>query len=423
MSMSKMMDLSKCPDCGSSDIVDDTHYSQSQLVCASCGFILTEGLLTTTQAEEGFSQAVRYSASTGENDGISRYKLRGIMRVRTLCKALRLPNAFEDTAVSYFERAFHHPTFHQAPLPKKEIIVGCCVYITCRQHTWPLTMATICSLLYANWTMFASTYRHLINVLGLDVPAFNLTEMVKAHCKSFRLFQPNSGVPAQFSENMDKVVERTLLIVEVASDTWLVTGRHPIPIITAAAYLAWQSLHPASRLMCPFRKFCALAEIDQPPPSPPRLKELYSVLTRLGLQLPWLKMLPINAKTVVQNLGDILRHRNFLLKQSLEVDTGKLGLENDSCPDYVENMSLETQGPSEDLARNVGKRVKSHKSLVKRPFLPPCLENPSKRLLTQPLSEGQVVTGDEEISDNEIEQCLRTEEEMTAYCKANPEWF
>lgn len=42
----------KCPDCGSLEIVEDSHYTQNQLVCADCGFILTEGLLTTTYADE-----------------------------------------------------------------------------------------------------------------------------------------------------------------------------------------------------------------------------------------------------------------------------------------------------------------------------------------------------------------------------------
>lgn len=42
----------KCPECGSLDIVDDEHYSQPQLVCADCGAVVSEGLLTTTRSEE-----------------------------------------------------------------------------------------------------------------------------------------------------------------------------------------------------------------------------------------------------------------------------------------------------------------------------------------------------------------------------------
>lgn len=413
-----MSDFSKCPDCGSSDIVDDSHYSQNQLVCASCGFILTEGLLTTTQAEEGFSQGVWFSESTGEKDSISRCKLREIIRVRNMCRTLRLPNTFEDTAVSYFERAFHHPSFHQASLPKKEIIVGCCVYITCRQHSWPLTMGTICSLLYADSLLFASTYGRLVKELELDVPAASLAEMVKSHCKSFRLCQSDSSIPDQHSEDANKIAERTLQIMEVASDTWLVTGRHPIPIITAAAYLAWQSLRPSLRLKNSLPFFCKLAEIDQPPPSTKRLKEIYSVLIRLASNLPWLRKFPKNAKMAVQFLGDILNHRNFLLKQSLSFLTESTKQHESCSRSDSESMTDEHHDKSEGMCLPTVKLVNGRALGVKRLFLPPCVENPRKKLRMPQLSEVQACTGEEDISDSEIEQLLRTQEEMDEYLKA-----
>lgn len=41
-----------CPSCGSAALVEDAHYAQQQLVCAACGCVLAEGLLTTTYTEE-----------------------------------------------------------------------------------------------------------------------------------------------------------------------------------------------------------------------------------------------------------------------------------------------------------------------------------------------------------------------------------
>lgn len=41
-----------CPGCGSAALVEDAHYAQQQLVCAACGCVLAEGLLTTTYTEE-----------------------------------------------------------------------------------------------------------------------------------------------------------------------------------------------------------------------------------------------------------------------------------------------------------------------------------------------------------------------------------
>lgn len=43
----------RCPDCGSTELVEDAHYSQSQLVCSDCGCVVTEGVLTTTFSDEG----------------------------------------------------------------------------------------------------------------------------------------------------------------------------------------------------------------------------------------------------------------------------------------------------------------------------------------------------------------------------------
>lgn len=43
----------RCPDCGSTELVEDSHYSQSQLVCSDCGCVVTEGVLTTTFSDEG----------------------------------------------------------------------------------------------------------------------------------------------------------------------------------------------------------------------------------------------------------------------------------------------------------------------------------------------------------------------------------
>ncbi|DBA13585.1 TPA: hypothetical protein GDO54_018546 [Pyxicephalus adspersus] len=91
-----MAESRRCTDCGSTNVVDDCHYAQDQVVCADCGCILTEGVLTTTLQEEKFQQAVRFSESSGQDESISRTKLKGIIRVRNLCKVLRLPQSFAD---------------------------------------------------------------------------------------------------------------------------------------------------------------------------------------------------------------------------------------------------------------------------------------------------------------------------------------
>ncbi|MEE6512061.1 hypothetical protein FKM82_018970 [Ascaphus truei] len=391
----KMSNLKRCPDCGSSDIVEDAHYSQEQLVCAECGFILSEGLLATTQAEEGFQQAVRFSHSTGETESMSRTKLRDLKRVRDLCKILGLPSGFEDTAVSYYEKTWQQSLYHSVTLQKKEVVVGCCVYITCRQHRWPLTMATICSLLYSKKEIFAGVYLDMVHVLKLDVPSLSLQDLVKVHCKSFKLFQDSPATIPEYAEDMDKVLERTLLIVELASETWLVTGRHPIPIVTAAAYLSWQSLRPSHRLSCTLSRFCKLSDTDLPPPAPKRLKELQDTLLKMATQLAWLKVLSLNKKNVVQHVDDILKHRAYLLRRALAATESVMSTAEPEAQPSTRQPSPIT------------------------PFLPPCLANPKKRSRSKAFSPGRLdITGEEDISDSEIEQYLRTPVEMEEFQQA-----
>ncbi|XP_017687421.1 PREDICTED: transcription factor IIIB 50 kDa subunit [Lepidothrix coronata] len=493
----------RCPECGSAALVEDALYAQQQLVCAACGCVLAEGLLTTTYSDEEHLREVAYSQSTGQKEQLSRCLQRGIRRVQDLCKVLQLPAVFEETAVSYFQRALQLPAFHLVSLEKKELLGGCCVFVTCRQHNWPLTMGTICSLLYAKQELFAGVFLSLQKELGLSVPALSLADLVKTHLSSFRLLQPSADVPAPFLEDKEKLVARTMGIVELASETWLVTGRHPVPVVTAAAFLAWQSLQPRARLSCPLARFCRVAGVDLPPPAHLRLKELLEILLGMASQLAWLRGFRLDKKTVVKHVGDLLQHRVFLLKNafcqeggeeqqrgaasgqgstgqgspgegtpsqhSLDKDTpGQDSLEKGSPGQHSLDKgssgqdSLDKGSPGQDSLDkgspgqdSLEKGAPGQDSLEKgapgqdstgqdslgqgspssplvaqekgcplagkclRPLLPPCLIHPRKRLRSAaPSAPDPAVTGDEPISDSEIEQYLRSPEEIRAFRKA-----
>nr|XP_060643585.1 transcription factor IIIB 50 kDa subunit [Anolis sagrei ordinatus] len=407
----------KCPDCGSLDIVEDSHYAQSQLVCADCGFVLTEGLLTTTFAEEQHLQEVTYSRSTGESEQLGHCLQRGIKRVRDLCKVLHLPSLFEETAVSYYQQAIKHPCFRLVSLEKKEMIVGCCVFVTCRQHNWPLTMGTVCLLLYADKELFAGVYLQFLKEMSLDVPSLSLIDLVKTHLNSFKLFQQSSGIPPKFVEDKEQLVERTIQMVELASETWLVTGRHPIPIVMAAAFLAWQSLRPVDRLSCTLSKFCKLAGTDAPRPAHQRLKELHNILLQMASHLAWLRVLKVDQRTVAKYVGDLLQHRRVLLQTAFSRmdSTDGCNIEG-SAPETPQQLVKESSVMTEEIPLpGEGQKGGSKRA----PLLPPCMLNPKKKLRTPDLRpEDYAITGDEDISDSEIEQYIRTSEEKEAFREA-----
>ncbi|NWZ86370.1 BRF2 factor, partial [Poecile atricapillus] len=435
----------RCPECGSGSLVEDAHYAQQQLVCAACGCVLAEGLLTTTYSDEEHLREVAYSQSTGQKEQLSRCLQRGIRRVQDLCKVLQLPAVFEETAVSYFQRALQLPAFHLLSLEKKELLGGCCVFVTCRQHNWPLTMGTICSLLYARQDLFAGVYLSLQKELGLSVPVLSLADLVTTHLNSFRLLQPSASVPAPFLEDKEKLLARTMAIVELASETWLVTGRHPVPIVTAAAFLAWQSLRPGPRLSCPLARFCRLAGVDLPPPAHLRLKELLEILQGMASQLSWLRGFDLDKKTVVKHIGDLLQHRVFLLKnafsqqdgeeqQDTALGQGSSGQDPGDSPDKDSpdkdssgqdpGGSLDKDSPGQDSSgqdpeQGCPSAGKPRRGGALRPLLPPCLIHPRKRLRpAAPSAPASALTGDEPISDSEIEQYLRSPDEIRAFRKA-----
>ncbi|XP_075412815.1 transcription factor IIIB 50 kDa subunit [Tenrec ecaudatus] len=396
----------RCPDCSSAALVEDSHYSQSQLVCSDCGCVVTEGFLTTTFADEGNLREVAYTRSTGENEQVSRSQQRGLRRVRDLCRVLQLPSTFEDTAVAYYQKAYRHPGIRAARLQKKEVLVGCCVLITCRQHNWPLTMGTLCTMIYADLDVFSGAYMQIVKLLGLDVPSLCLAELVKTYCSSFKLFQPTPCMPAKFVEDKERMLSRTLQLVELANDTWLVTGRHPLPVITAAAFLAWQSLHPSGRLACSLARFCQVANVDLPYPASARLQEMLAVLLRMAEQLVWLRILKLNKRSVVKHIEDLLQHRHTLIHKAFLDGTGEREAQ---ARGLQPRMEEEVGGSS--LGLPLGKRPAGPGIL-----LPPCMLKPPKQPRLPPTV--RTVTGDEDISDSEIEQYLRSPEEVEDFQRA-----
>lgn len=226
-------------------------------------------------------------------------------------------------------------------------------------------------------------------------------------CFSFRLFQASSPIPAKYVEDKDKMLSRTLLLVELANETWLVTGRHPLPVITAATFLAWQSLRPSARLTCSLAQFCKLANVDLPYPAASRLQELLAVLLQMASQLAWLRVLKLDKRTVVKHIGDLLQHRHMLVRMAFRDGTAEAETQEQ------EQGEQGQQEEAEDRTFNLSKRKRPSSPA---PLLPPCMLKPSKR--THPTPSISTVTGDEDISDSEIEQYLRTPQEVRDFQRA-----
>ncbi|KAJ8408526.1 hypothetical protein AAFF_G00251610 [Aldrovandia affinis] len=473
-----MASAKSCPDCGSSNLVDDALYSQVQLVCTDCGSVVSEGLLTTTQSEEVQGTDIRYRESTAVDKQPCRNQIQGLRRVRALCRILRFPRVIEETAEGLFSRAYEHPTFLKVRLQKKEVLGGSCVLLSSRQHNWPIAMGTICSLLQASEHAVGAVYQELVKSLNVEPTSTSITDLLESHCSQYKLSP--TEVQEVFSESTARLVQRASTLVELAADTWLVTGRHPVPILVCTVYLAWLSLKPCkARLNVPLGKFCKMAKVGMPGKAAARVAELKEVLCRLGKELPWLRGEAVEPRTVPTLMDDIIKYRDLLMTKAMRSFESELSTADpDPEPDRDSNASIdpglegalsplgemqETALAKQAAKDNIGSGTliqasdwpsgETHGSCGEHPhgratcssdaipeqetttidldaegspapgrhwgkshlFVPPCARNPRKRRRTE--EAGPAVTGYEEISDSEIEGYLRTPQEMEEFAE------
>lgn len=257
-------------------------------------------------------------------------------------------------------------------------------------------------------------------------------------CARYKLSAPH--VREELAENIKDLTKRTVALVELAADSWIVTGRRPVPIMMAATYLAWQSLKPNKyRLSLTLVKFCQIAKVKSLRPAMKRITEMKEVLCKLANEIPWLQQ-TVKPDNVLQQVEDILKYRYALLRRALRTHEEALlaGCEENAPLHIVQAeerspnvLSVEPHELSSDLlqrpgngedgvptepidskggqdpAQNWGKRVL---------FAPPCVVHSKKRRVELPTAAD--VTGDEEISDSEISSYIRSPSEVRQFALA-----
>uniref|UniRef100_A0AAQ4QXB1 Transcription factor IIIB 50 kDa subunit n=1 Tax=Gasterosteus aculeatus aculeatus TaxID=481459 RepID=A0AAQ4QXB1_GASAC len=410
-----------CPGCGSSNIVDDDLYCQAQLVCVDCGSVVSEGALTNESVYVGASD-VSYSRTTAGDKKPCMNLLKGRHHVIAMCRILRVNREIEDLSQTFYSRAYQHKSFIRVTLRKKEFLAGCCVLVSCRMRQWPVTIGTISCLLDADLVEVGAVYKEMVTVLNIEAPSFNIYDVIEAHSQEYKI---SLHVAEELAENHKDLTKRAVELVELAADTWVVTGRQPVPVIMAAIYLSWQSLKPnRHRLKLSLDKFCQLAKVKKQKPAAIRVTEMKEV-------------------------EDILKHRYALLRRALRAREEALLPESlASCeasppraPEVsdpnpaespVERRKRSAEGtlaPGDEAGqpRVAGELAgelaggalespdKGSNWGARALFAPPCVVHAKRRRVEQP--ELRDVTGDEEISDSEIDSYIRTPREAREFAQ------
>ncbi|KAG7272415.1 hypothetical protein CRUP_013169 [Coryphaenoides rupestris] len=441
-----------CPDCGSSRVLQVEVYCESQWVCQDCGSVVSAGRLVSDpgpglgpgSGSGPGTTDVRYRHTTP-----GRSQIRGLQRVRAMCRILRLSYEVEELAEVFFRKAYIHGRFLRVRLEKKEALVGCCVLVSCRLRNWPLALGTICSLLEADPLLVGGVYKDLDKILDMDIPKTCITDVLEAHSREYKVSSVH--VPEELAESAAALARRSVALVELAADSWIVTGRHPVPIMMAAIFLSWQSLNPTRvRLKYSLNKFCQLSKMPLNKTAGKRVREMTDVLCKLGQEIPWLRAEElVSPAQMLQHLEDILQHRYALLRHALQTHQDTLETDQDTsetdqdtlethqdtgvqpgsnhpplealcqAPDQVERPPSELTKVNRDQHEAGGA---SHGNSEQQPvanwgkrmlFAPPCVRNPKIRKVAP--SEQADVNGDEDISDSEIQSYLRTPQEVREY--------
>lgn len=389
--------------CGSSNVVEDELYAQSQVVCADCGSVLSEGRL----ANDRFGGSdVSFSYTTQQSKKPCPNLKKALQRLRAVCRVLRVSSEIEQLSRTYFDQAYNHERFIYVSLAKKEVLACCCVLISCRMFNWPITMGTIAYLVDTDSDCLLPVYQDTLKALNVSVPALSVRDVMEAHCQEYKI--TSAHVQEELACDINELTKRALALVELAAESWIVTGRRPVPIMMAATYLSWQSLQPTKlRQKMTLEKFCQIAKVDKNRRALKRVSEIKEMLCKLGNEIPW-ETGKITPDNVVQQVDDILNHRFALLRNALKSyeDSPSIDLQQSDTKVKTESSTVKT----EQQAHSVGDSCDEPnwgKSVL---FAPPCVVNPKKRKREQ--SNQMEVTGDEEISDSEISSYIRTPQEV-----------
>ncbi|XP_077593415.1 transcription factor IIIB 50 kDa subunit isoform X1 [Stigmatopora nigra] len=409
----------KCPFCGSSSLVEDDHHTQRQVVCADCGTVVSEGALIHDQFE---GAAVSYNRTTAVAKKPCLNQIKGQQRLTALCRVLRVNSEIETQASTYFGQAYEHEHFLNVSLQKKDNLAGCCVLVSCRQLNWPITIGTVACLLDADISTLGAIYLEMVQVLKIQAPLVNISDMMEAHCQEYKI--SSLDVHENFAENCKDLNKRALSLLEMAADSWIVTGRKPLPLMMAAVYLAWQSLNPNKfRLKMSLDKFCAIAKVRKNQTASKRVGEIKSVLCKLGQEIPWLTG-SVTMDNVAWHVADVVKNRFALLQRALkrheettQVESQPISeMANPSDPKdqtqctSVPNSEDGNQAAVDDENINQNCELNWGKRML---FAPPCVIQPKRRKVV--LEAIKDVAEDEEISDTEIESYIRTPREVKEF--------
>ena len=247
----------------------------------------------------------------------------GKQLIRSIGNMFKFREDMIDYATDLFCKVYQEKLL-RGKIETKKALCACCIYITARDNDYGITVRDISKFLDmkkgvqrfgAMLKLLKSEYNVSVKEVGPGLEAYNLLSK------------------AGFPVDLIKVSQR---ILELLQQLWIVTGKSRTLVIIASAYFAWKCKDIVNNRNVGIKKFCKLFNFTFGKPVRDRKNEMYDVLKKLALQIPWVKTNDKNIN-VEYYLNDILEFQQGLQQQAIsaavaefrdQMEPGKGGLDN-----------------------------------------------------------------------------------------------
>lgn len=324
--------------CGESAIIEDVGTDGiTQQVCAECGVVFNSTLdhfvvepepnaNQTNWLFDNQSLPRNMKRMLHDRQNLEAHKT-GLERIGQLGHILGLSELQIQEGKEMFSKAYKEQFLNQRT-KFKNVLSSCCLYCVCRLHNFPVTIHQICDLAQCWGKEFGQVYKELRKATGLVLPAFSVGSVV-------------AGVINKLHLNIsDVIVKKTQEVLHLCEKNWLVTGRHPVHIISPALFIVWKSLDFPARRKSNFIEFCKDKKLSFGNAAKRRSSEMHDLLVRLSKKIPWVPAEQVSSKNVAFFVDDILKYQRSLMMAELCLKNGT------TCD---EEGSSESEGEKESV--------------------------------------------------------------------------
>ncbi len=258
----------KCPECGSPKIFRDK--LRGEVVCASCGLVIEEGMVDFTQewrefeSEEaekkrrsgapmslarhdkgisteigmGYSDIFRLPSSARPkffrlkkwqqriSTATERNLKYALAELKRYTSFLALPSSVEETIALLYRKAVNKELVRGRSM---ESVIAGALYAACREHGTPRTLDEIAEVSHVPKREIGRTYRFMARQIGLRILPTDPADYIPRFASQLNL----SGT----------VVTKALAILKQSKEKELTSGRGPTGVAAAVLYIAAQLMN------------------------------------------------------------------------------------------------------------------------------------------------------------------------------------